>query len=124
MRVGIAVDLGHATTLVRERLRGCEVLMIESNHDEVMLRDGPYPWHLKQRVRGRMGHLSNHEAAALLRRTVEEDCRAVVLAHLSLKNNTRRLVRSTAETALSGSRGKRVQMRIASARAITPPVIL
>ena len=56
---------GHATTLVRERLRGCELLMVESNHDERMLQEGPYPWHLKQRVSGRLGHLSNPEAAAL-----------------------------------------------------------
>jgi len=124
LRVGIVTDLGHATTLVCERLRGCDALMIEANHDEVMLRDGPYPWHLKQRVGGRMGHLSNQEAAALLRRTVEPDCRAVVLAHLSEKNNTRVLARQAAAGALQSAGGKRAEMRVAAARSITPEVVL
>jgi len=122
MRVGIALDLGHATTLVRERLRGCEILMIESNHDVALLRDGPYPWHLKQRVGGRMGHLSNHETAELLRQTVGPDCRAVVLAHLSEKNNTHALARRIAGGAVFEAGGRRVEMRIASARSVTPPV--
>lgn len=124
MRIGIALDLGHATTLVRERLRGCELLMIESNHDEALLRDGPYPWHLKQRVGGRLGHLSNQETAALLRQTVVPGCRAVVLGHLSEKNNTQALVRRTAAGAVYEAGGRRTELRIASARRLTPPVVL
>ena len=124
MRVGIATDLGHVTTLVLERLRGCDVLMVEANHDEIMLRDGPYPWHLKQRVRGRLGHLSNHEAAALLRRTVDGSCRAVILAHLSERNNTQALARRAAAAALQAAGGKRVEMRVAAGRGATPPVVL
>jgi phosphoribosyl 1,2-cyclic phosphodiesterase len=122
LRVGIALDLGHATTLVRERLRGCELLMIEANHDLGLLRDGPYPWHLKQRVSGRMGHLSNHETADLLRETVGPECRAVVLAHLSEKNNTQALARSVAGAAVHEAGGRRVEMRVASARSVTPAV--
>jgi phosphoribosyl 1,2-cyclic phosphodiesterase len=124
VRVGFATDLGHATTLVRERLAGCEALVIESNHDEAMLRDGPYPWHLKQRVSGRMGHLSNHETAALLRGTVDGSCRAVVLAHLSERNNTHALARRTAAMALQAAGAKRVEMRIAEVDAPSPPVCL
>jgi phosphoribosyl 1,2-cyclic phosphodiesterase len=124
LRVGIATDLGHATTLVLERLRGCEVLMIEANHDDDMLRDGPYPWQLKQRVGGRTGHLSNHEAAALLARTVDGACRAVVLAHLSEHNNTPALARRAAADALGRAGCKRVAMRVAGRRAPTPPVEL
>jgi len=100
LRVGIATDLGHATTLVIERLRRCDLVMIESNHDDRMLLDGPYPWHVKQRVQGRLGHLSNHEAAAVLRETVGDACRAVVLAHLSESNNRPALVRRIAGAAL------------------------
>ncbi len=124
LRIGVATDLGHATTLVIERLRGCDVLMLESNHDDRMLQDGPYPWHLKQRVSGRLGHLSNREAAAVLRAAADERCRAVVLAHLSEKNNTAALARSCAAQALAEVGLSRVEMRIASARRPTPAVQL
>lgn len=124
LRVGIATDLGHATTLVVERLRGCHVLMLESNHDDRMLREGPYPWHLKQRVSGRLGHLSNREAAALLSATVDADCRSVVLAHLSEKNNTRDLARRSACVALAAARRGEVEVRIAAAEGPTPAVCL
>jgi len=124
VRVGVATDLGHATTLVVERLRGCDVLVVESNYDPEMLRDGPYPWELKQRVAGRTGHLSNHEAAALLSDVVDERCRAVVLAHLSKHNNTPELARRTAAAALVRTPGKRAAMRVASAHGPTPAVVV
>jgi len=124
LRVGMVTDLGHATTLVRERLRGCDVLMVESNHDDRMLMDGPYPWHLKQRVSGRLGHLSNHEAASLLGDTAGKDCRAVVLAHLSESNNTPALARQAAASALEAIGNRRVEMRVASPTSTTPPVCL
>jgi len=124
LRVGIATDLGHATTLVTERLRGCHVLMLESNHDDRMLQEGPYPWHLKQRVSGRLGHLSNREAAALIGRTVGEECGAVVLAHLSKKNNTSALARDAASSALQDLGRVRIEMRVAAARSPTPAVCL
>jgi phosphoribosyl 1,2-cyclic phosphodiesterase len=120
LRVGLATDLGHATTLVVERLRGANALLIESNHDETMLRDGPYPWQLKQRVAGRMGHLSNVEAAELLERVVDDACQAVVLAHLSEHNNTPELARRSAAQALVRAGVKRAAMRVASARRPTP----
>jgi len=124
LRVGMATDLGHATTLVRERLRGCHVLMLESNHDDGMLLNGPYPWHLKQRVSGREGHLSNAEAAALLREVVDDACQAVVLAHLSEKNNRPALARDCAARALAGAGRHRVAMRVAAGRRATPAVRL
>jgi len=124
LRVGLATDLGHATTLVRQRLRGCHVLMLESNHDDSMLRDGPYPWHLKQRVSGRRGHLSNADAAALLGHVVDDACGAVVLAHLSEKNNRPALARDCAARALADAGQGRVAMRVAAARRPTPAVQL
>jgi phosphoribosyl 1,2-cyclic phosphodiesterase len=124
IRIGIATDLGHATTLVVERLRGCEVLMIESNHDERMLRDGPYPWYLKQRVAGRMGHLSNGDTAELIRAVAGPDCRALLLAHLSERNNTPELARASAALALEAVGARRVTMRVASSRQPTPAVEL
>lgn len=122
LRVGIATDLGHATTLVLERLRGCHALLLEANHDDLMLRDGPYPWSLKQRVGGRLGHLSNDETAALLRQVVDERCQAVILGHLSEQNNTPALAAAAARRALAGS--PRTRLMVADAAAPSPPVVL
>ncbi len=85
---GIATDLGFVTRLVRESLKRCNILVVESNHDETMLFDGPYPWHLKQRIKGRAGHLSNTESAELVDDIYHDGLEAVVLAHLSEVNNT------------------------------------
>ncbi|MDT8318329.1 MAG: MBL fold metallo-hydrolase [bacterium] len=84
---GIATDLGFVTRLVRESLKNCNILVLESNHDEKMLIDGPYPWHLKQRIRGREGHLSNGDCADLLDDIYHDGLQKVVLAHLSEENN-------------------------------------
>lgn len=124
LKVGIATDLGHVTTLVAERLKGCHVLMVESNHDPQLLRDGNYPWHLKQRVSGRTGHLSNEETARLLRYAVDESCRAVVLGHLSESNNTPGHARRAASLALRAGGADRVTMRIAQTRRPTPAIEL
>ena len=113
VRIGVATDLGHATTLVMQRLRGCHVLLVESNHDDGMLVRGPYPWALKQRIGGRLGHLSNEEAAALLAAVVDDDCQAVILAHLSEKNNTSVLARRTAAGALARVGRTRYALRVA-----------
>lgn len=86
-RIGIATDLGIATRLVQEKLKGCVALVLESNHDEEMLSNGPYPWPLKQRIRSRHGHLSNLESAALLDEIIHPGLEAVFLAHLSEVNN-------------------------------------
>jgi phosphoribosyl 1,2-cyclic phosphodiesterase len=124
LRLAMATDLGHATTLVLERMRGSHLVMIESNHDEQMLKNGPYPWQLKQRVAGRTGHLSNDEAAAVLEEVVEECCQAVVLAHLSAKNNRPELARKTAARALSAVGMNRLSMRVAAERCPTPTLEL
>jgi len=86
-KFGIATDLGIATRLVAEELRGCRCLILEANHDEAMLRDGPYPWPLKQRIKGNHGHLSNRDSASLLAQLCWDGLEAVFLAHLSETNN-------------------------------------
>jgi phosphoribosyl 1,2-cyclic phosphodiesterase len=85
--IGIATDLGTATGLVMNILTGLDVVVLESNHDPQMLRDGPYPWELKQRVRSRVGHLSNPDSSKLLRRIVSDKLKGVILAHVSETNN-------------------------------------
>ncbi len=100
LRIGMATDLGVATGLVEERLKGCNLLLIESNHDMGMLTQGPYPWHLKQRIRSRNGHLSNEAAGELLTRIAHPDLQQIVLGHLSETNNSPRIARATAQNAL------------------------
>jgi phosphoribosyl 1,2-cyclic phosphodiesterase len=100
-RMGIATDLGTATGLVAGVLAGVQVVVLESNHDPEMLRDGPYPWELKQRVRGRLGHLSNMESATLLQRIVSDELKAVILAHMSETNNRSDLALDCARSSLA-----------------------
>jgi phosphoribosyl 1,2-cyclic phosphodiesterase len=100
VRIGLATDLGYMPSNVNVQLRGCDVLMLESNHDLDMLRDGPYPWAVKQRVMSRVGHLSNDAAADFLARGYDGQATWVVLAHLSENNNLPELARIAAERAL------------------------
>lgn len=100
VRVGMATDLGYMPSNLNMHLRGCDILMLESNHDLDMLRDGPYPWSVKQRVMSRVGHLSNDAAADFLAKTYDGHATYVVLAHLSESNNLPELARMAAETAL------------------------
>jgi phosphoribosyl 1,2-cyclic phosphodiesterase len=86
-RVGLAADLGVRTRLAWGRMSDLDVLLLETNHDLDMLRNGPYPWVLKQRVAGRHGHLSNREAADGLPELISARLRWVVLYHLSRTNN-------------------------------------
>ncbi|MCA1796355.1 MAG: MBL fold metallo-hydrolase [Geobacteraceae bacterium] len=101
VRVGIATDLGVVTRLVLERLQRCQVLVLETNHDEQMLHDDPYPWHLKQRVRGTHGHLSNHQAAELVQELLWPELKAVFMAHMSETNNTEKLARESMQCVLN-----------------------
>jgi phosphoribosyl 1,2-cyclic phosphodiesterase len=100
VRVGIATDLGYMPANVSQHLRGCDIVMLESNHDLDMLRDGPYPWSVKQRVLSRVGHLSNAAAADFLEKGYDGHAAYVVLAHLSESNNMPELARIAAELAL------------------------
>jgi phosphoribosyl 1,2-cyclic phosphodiesterase len=103
VRIGIATDLGHVTALVREHLRGCRLLIMEANHDPDMLMNGPYPWFLKQRIRGRTGHLANHETGRLLADLLHPGLEQVVLAHLSETNNTPEKALAEASSPLAGA---------------------
>jgi phosphoribosyl 1,2-cyclic phosphodiesterase len=100
VRMAIATDLGYMPPNVKMALRNCDVLMLESNHDLEMLRDGPYPWSVKQRVMSRVGHLSNEAVSDFLEKNYDGNASYVVLAHLSECNNLPELARVTAERAL------------------------
>ncbi|GAB4248350.1 MAG: MBL fold metallo-hydrolase [Acidobacteriota bacterium] len=96
----IATDVGHLSAALVERTRGCDWLILESNHDVELLKVGPYPWELKRRVLGPWGHLSNTELADFLLEDFDGQARHLWLAHLSRKNNLPALALSTAQEAL------------------------
>lgn len=92
LKVGVLTDLGSITAHVLERYRDCDALLVESNHDREMLQQGPYPAHLKARVGGDWGHLSNTQTADFLRNIDLAQLQHLVVAHMSDKNNTRQHV--------------------------------
>ncbi len=100
IRLAVATDLGYMPPNVQAQLRRCDLIMLESNHDLEMLRDGPYPWSVKQRVLSRVGHLSNAATAQYLEETYDGTATYLVLAHLSESNNHPELARIAAEHAL------------------------
>jgi phosphoribosyl 1,2-cyclic phosphodiesterase len=106
-KLAVATDLGYLPELVKVHLRDSDCLMLESNHDLEMLKVGPYPWHVKQRVMSRTGHLSNHTVSEFLADAEAFDGRAryVVLAHLSENNNNPDVARICAEEALGRRAG-------------------
>lgn len=102
-RVGLVTDTGVATQLLVERLAGCNALFIECNHDPDMLRLGPYPWPLKQRIASRMGHLSNEQTRDALERLAHGGLEVVVGMHLSRENNLPALAKRELARPLAGS---------------------
>ena len=86
-RAGVAYDLGHVTDGVRQAMRDLDLLVLEANHDPGMLRSGPYPPVVQDRIAGRHGHLANPDAAALAREVAHRGLADVVLAHLSQQCN-------------------------------------
>jgi phosphoribosyl 1,2-cyclic phosphodiesterase len=104
VKVGFATDLGYLPASVRHHLRRCDVLVMESNHDVEMLRVGPYPWSVKQRVMSRVGHLSNDALAEFFSSDYDGEAAYVVLAHLSEHNNHPEIARGAAVKALGPRR--------------------
>src|SRR5712692_8435025 len=105
VKIGFATDLGYMPVSVRDHLRGCSVLVMESNHDVEMLRSGPYPWSVKQRVMSRVGHLSNESLAEFFSNDYDGVAEYLILAHLSEQNNHPEIARAAAEQALGGRQG-------------------
>ena len=102
VKISIATDLGYMPDSIRFHLRGSDALLLESNHDVEMLKVGPYPWALKQRIMGRNGHLSNDVACNFIRDELDTRTSTLILGHLSAQNNHPEIVRLMAEQALDG----------------------
>jgi phosphoribosyl 1,2-cyclic phosphodiesterase len=104
VKVGVVTDLGYVTDSIKFHLRGVNLLVLESNHDLEMLKVGPYPWSVKQRVMGRKGHLSNDVVCDFIRRDLDSTINTLVLGHLSEHNNHPEIVRNLATRALDVAR--------------------
>jgi phosphoribosyl 1,2-cyclic phosphodiesterase len=100
VKAGVVTDLGYMPDSIKFHLRGADLLVLESNHDLEMLKVGPYPWSVKQRVMGRKGHLSNEVVSDFIRRDLDTATTTLVLGHLSEHNNHPEIVRAMGERAL------------------------
>jgi phosphoribosyl 1,2-cyclic phosphodiesterase len=103
-KLGVATDLGRPTATVRSALQGCDMLVLESNYDDVLLRESIYPWSVKARIASSHGHLSNRAAAELVGELAHPGLACVVLAHLSERANDPRLAEEAVGAALQSVR--------------------
>ncbi len=119
LRVGVATDLGRPTAGIRHSLRECHLLILEANHDEGLLRAGPYPPTVQGRIASSHGHLSNHAAASFALELLHPELYGIVLAHLSAECNRPQLARQVVREALE-SRGYRGLVQVAPQDEPTP----
>lgn len=122
-RIGFATDLGRPTAQIRHALSGCHALVLEANHDDVLLQQAPYPWSVKARIRSSHGHLSNEAAARFALELVHPHLVAIVLAHLSSESNHPELARDVVGRALRGA-GWRGHLAVAEQDRPTGPLDL
>jgi len=112
MSIACCTDLGKVSTLVANKLMGCDALILEFNHDPNLLKNGPYPLSLQQRVRSSHGHLSNEDAASFLATILHENLQVVLLAHLSETNNRSELALKSAAAVMKQEH--RCQLHVAA----------
>jgi len=115
IKIGFVTDLGYMPDSVKYHLQGSHFLLLESNHDLEMLKVGPYPWAVKQRVLSRKGHLSNDSACEYIRTELPAEVTTLVLGHLSENNNHPAIVEMTARQALE-ERGSEPKLVVAAPR--------
>ncbi len=114
-RLGLATDLGCWTAAARRSLQDLDVLLLESNYDLDMLRTGPYPWRLKERVASARGHLSNEDAAAGIEALLTDRLSWIVLCHLSETNNSPAFAEAAVQPVLD-ARGSQAKLVVAEQR--------
>lgn len=111
-RIGIVTDMGMVTELIRQRLKGCGAVVIESNHDPKLLKKSKRAWSVKQRIAGWQGHLSNEQAGELLTEIAGPALRYVFLAHLSSECNTPEAAARSAQAALAGKGWAQAEVKL------------
>ncbi|OGV51701.1 MAG: hypothetical protein A2X49_15790 [Lentisphaerae bacterium GWF2_52_8] len=122
VKIGIATDLGQLNRLCRERLSGCDALILESNHDLQMLRDAERPLHLKRRILGSHGHLNNDDALHALEELLKENTKFLFLAHLSTDCNCPDLVHKLALGKLTNMGRTDILLKVAGQSCPLPTV--
>lgn len=123
--LAVATDMGYMTCDVLDAIRGCQTVHIESNHDPVMLKNGPYPYPVKMRILGERGHLSNDACAGVLPSLLSSGTTRFTLAHLSEHNNTPQLALRTARDALANAgatEGRDYLLTVAGSTGVQPIV--
>ena len=123
----VATDLGHVTETVKENIYGSDILLLEANHDVEMLKRGSYPWPLKKRILGDLGHISNETAGNLLSEIMTSRLKYVFLGHLSQENNTPHMAYETVEDILKKNRikpGVHVNLDMASRYSVSRAITL
>lgn len=123
-QVAVATDIGYITQLVRYRLQNMDWLVLESNYDEAMLKAGPYPWQLKQRVMSKHGHLSNVDATAAIKDAHHEGLKGVSLAHISETNNCEEIALDTISKRLKYWEIDRLKIQMTYQQRIAPMIEL
>jgi phosphoribosyl 1,2-cyclic phosphodiesterase len=113
VRIGVATDLGYVPDSVKFHLRRTDLLLLEANHDLDMLKVGPYPWSVKQRVMSRVGHLSNLSMSDFLASDMDSSTAHLLLGHLSQQNNHPEIVRMVGQQTIE-TRGIATHLEIAS----------
>ena len=124
VKVAVITDLGRPTALVARQMRDCDVLVLEYNHDLEMLMEGPYPWHLKQRIRSNHGHLSNEQASKLLTSGLGKRLKHITLAHLSEENNAPHKALASCRRALDAAGAPHVHVHVAGQDGVPEPLRL
>lgn len=100
-KLTVCTDLGFVTDEVQRAITGCDLVLLESNYDERMLREGSYPYYLKQRISSDTGHLSNINSAKMCRQLIKSGTTRIILGHLSQENNTPSVAEHTALSELT-----------------------
>ncbi|MGH7885908.1 MAG: MBL fold metallo-hydrolase [Thermodesulfobacteriota bacterium] len=118
-KLGIATDIGSVTSLVVEKLKDSNILILESNHDTEILLYSNYPWQLKQRIKGRLGHLSNKQSAWLLKKIFHNNLEHIVLAHLSKVNNCPEIAYKTSYNVLESYDAQHVTLSVAPRNSVS-----
>ena len=125
IKMTIATDIGHCDDIVQEAVADSDILLIEANHDIEMLKRGPYPYNLKQRILGLYGHMANASAGELLKEVFSGRMRHIFLGHLSKENNTPELAYKTVENILFENHinvGRDVKLELARRNSVSPAV--
>jgi len=123
-RLAVCTDLGIPTNLVKSCLSKCQAIILESNHDAEMLQNGPYPIHLKQRIKSRLGHLSNDQALELCQEIFHQELEILCFAHLSKINNSKDLVMNNVSTLQKQPQWRSVRFFIAEQDEYLHPIKL